>query len=37
MRNLGGIATLMPDVMKKQKVMQQDLRERADIAKRGWP
>jgi len=34
MRNLGDIATHMRNAMKKQKVTQQDLRERAGIAKR---
>lgn len=34
MRNPGDIATLMREVMKKQEVMQQDLRERAGIARR---
>jgi transcriptional regulator with XRE-family HTH domain len=34
MRNLGDIAILMRDAMKKQKVTQQDLRERSGIARR---
>ncbi|WP_413458480.1 helix-turn-helix domain-containing protein [Herbaspirillum huttiense] len=34
MRNLVDIATLMRDAMKKQKITQQDLRERAGIARR---
>ncbi|QJP98684.1 hypothetical protein C798_00090 [Herbaspirillum rubrisubalbicans Os34] len=34
MRIVGDIATLMHDAMKKQKVMQQDLRERAGIVRR---